>query len=205
MIERARLVGIGLVDSPSYPDSTAEVRRRRGGGGRVRSRIDYGREMSCDCLGGDCTTIVIEPGVLDRAVKERLSAGDDVLAIVGNYSKTVASARHGTLKYRDTPEGFEVDFGLPATQSSKELLEQSTVAPVIVRPIFDPKLSELELRDGVQYAKRLHLKAFVIGSTDRSGGWEPAKIDPPGRAALIDDDYAPPPEPAKVTRIRRWL
>ena len=96
-----------------------------------------------------------------------------------------------------------MDFGLPATQSSKELLEQSTVAPVIVRPIFDPKLSELELRDGVQHARKLHLKAFVIGSTDRSGGWSEAKIDPPGRAAPMDD-YAPPPEPAPIARIRRW-
>ena len=48
VIERARLRGIGLVDSPAYRASTVEVRARLGR--TVRARVPSGKKLACDCL-----------------------------------------------------------------------------------------------------------------------------------------------------------
>ena len=51
VIERARLSGIGVVDTPAYPESEVEARRRRGGRRTwVRGGIKYGVKAHCTCL-----------------------------------------------------------------------------------------------------------------------------------------------------------
>ena len=72
VIERAALVGIGLVDQPSYPDSLAEVRRGGGGGrgsrggrlGSFRGRIPKNKRLECRCGPGNCTQSDFQTGGL---------------------------------------------------------------------------------------------------------------------------------------------
>ena len=104
VIERADLVGIGLVDRPSYPASTAEVRRAmlearapsatigpgRGGYGnawaRATVRADT-RPKACKCLPSEskCRRVRFKPGAFDRTVREVEAGRHDVLAHAGGY------------------------------------------------------------------------------------------------------------------------
>ena len=113
VIERALLVGVGVVDSGAYPQSTVEARRRGGGGGRDRGReggrgrpkeprtwvsggITYGVQSYCACLDGSCNKVLFRPTALSGF------DDDDVLAITGpdersdrlDQGRNIEPARH---------------------------------------------------------------------------------------------------------------
>ena len=104
VIERADLVGVGLVDRPSYPASTAEVRRAllesrapiatistgREGYGNAWARAHIAadtRPKSCKCLPGEskCRRVRFKPGAFDRTVREVEAGRHDVIAHTGSY------------------------------------------------------------------------------------------------------------------------
>ena len=59
VIERAVLSAIGIVDTPAYPESEVEARRRRGGRRTwVRGGIKYGVKAHCTCLDGECDEVL---------------------------------------------------------------------------------------------------------------------------------------------------
>ena len=70
VIEAADLPGIGLVPSPSYPDSRVETRQA----GVIRGTIPYDSELACECYGrgtqgeqggGITTAVQFAPGALE--------------------------------------------------------------------------------------------------------------------------------------------
>ena len=113
VIERADLVGIGLVDQPSYPRSTAEVRQigtyipsrdpsrvpRRPrepispppqtlGDAWARSSIRTDtRPKACKCLPGEskCRRVRFKPGAFDRTVREVEAGRRNVIAHTGSF------------------------------------------------------------------------------------------------------------------------
>ena len=52
VVERAELVGNGVVAAPSYPGSTAEIRRKLQSG--FKSLVPYGKVLECKCQRGAC-------------------------------------------------------------------------------------------------------------------------------------------------------
>ena len=67
-----------MVDQPSYPASTAEVRRRGDRGGRlgtIRGRVPAGRKVDCRCGPGDCLEAVFERGSMNAHHRQRRGAG----------------------------------------------------------------------------------------------------------------------------------
>ena len=95
VIERAVLSGIGVVDTPAYPASEVEARRRGGRRAWVRGGVRYGVEAHCECLTGECSRVLFRPKALGPA------DGGDVLALTGRASEAVGSTRGGTL---DAPQ-----------------------------------------------------------------------------------------------------
>ena len=163
IVEDAILVGIGLVDAPSYHENTVEVRRRIGG---VSSSIPKGRAMDCRCADG-CTEALIE-------VDARIDISDTAIAIRRGYAEALASRSKRTLRVNIDNEEIRVDLDLPDTSYARDLLEAADNVPLIVRPVVDFDLSEW-VKDGtLARFSRLAVPAFVIGFSDMSDGHQEA-------------------------------
>ena len=96
VIRRAKLVGIGLVDQPSYPDSVAEVRALGDRGGRLgsyRGYIPAGKSMQCSCIGPNCTKALFDTGSFDEILDDDYKK--EVLAIAGDYNSAIGSKSRG--------------------------------------------------------------------------------------------------------------
>ena len=180
IIEKARLSAIGVVDTPAYPQSEIEARRRGGGGGRatwIRGSIKYGVEAFCECLDGDCDDVLFRPKSLGRADNA------DVLAITGRASEAVGSTRGGTLRLRNGERGLEfsiTDAGR-ATAAGQSLLDQARVGtPLYARPLIDDARSQFKDEGGVRRYDLAWLRALLIkpilGGDERTRGWEPLVI-----------------------------
>ena len=180
VIDKARLAAVGVVDTPAYPQSGVEARRRGGRGGRVRARVPYRSRLECVChraeCEGDVNEVQFEPG----AFKD---APETLIAVAKDYASPLASARRGTLRTRETDDGLEVEFDLPDTEAARDLVAASANVPLIVRPLFDQGASDFIEADGVATYSRVALRAWLIGATDRAGGWPDATVEGPKRSA----------------------
>ena len=197
VVERAELVGIGLVDQPSYPASTAEVRAKSGR--TMRAEIPSGRRMACECLGRDACGVEFPEDVLDAGLEEafgRHARGEgDLIAVAGDYSRGLASVSRGTLRR----EGGTVEIDLPDSEGARALLSVHEGAGTIIRPVIDKAASEFAAVDGVAQFTKLRIRAFTIGTTDATAGWPtPTLVPTPGMETV-----RAAPEPRR--RIRAWL
>ena len=176
VIEAAELMGIGLVDQPSYPSSVAEVRRRparpiehRGPRiGMVRGTVPTGRKLDCQCAPGNCDSAVFEvEAFADTPARPR-----DVLVVVGEYSAAIASRDRGGVRLSVADDGaldYEVD--VPSTTRGRELLETFAAVPVFGRPVIDTDASDYVIEDRTAVYTRVELRALTIGPTDAAVGW----------------------------------
>ena len=214
VIKRAHLNGIGLVRTPSYRGSRAEVRQAR-----ARSFMPFNVPLPCDCHSGDCEIVAIENITFpdDR----------DILAIHGNYKGAFGSVDKGTLELvkltakefarsayqvltygkavrravAKAAAGAIVGVGVAVETSSaigRALAEQSDVAPIYARPVFDQELSEVEEIDGVAHYRNMVVKAVLFGSTDRNGDWPAVAFNSEQRAVPVNDDDL-------IRRAALWL
>ena len=169
VVEKAELAGIGLVENPSYSQSTVEVRALGRG---FRGSIPTGEKLSCGCHRGQCKSITIDPGAFD----ESLDSGREILAIHGDYSRAVASLKRGSMRLKKTDAGLAAEIDLPDSTAGRDLLAQAETVPIILRPVFDQDASEFtETGDVAKYSK-MYIKAILIGATDADGGWPEAEI-----------------------------
>lgn len=171
VIEKAHLQGLGLVADPSYPESTAEIRRGRGGfSGMFRASTKYysGKKYQCECSSCDSGEVEFEPGAITKNLGDR-----EVLAVHGRYSQAVASRSKGTLRIVEGKRGVEVAIDIDgSTQAGAAVIEQSRATRVLARPMFDESKSVYKLNDaGVAIYKKLHVKSVIIGPTDADAGW----------------------------------
>ena len=198
VVERADLTGLALVDAGAYPSSTAEVRRstRARSGRRLRSRIPYDESLACECIarsgpgsGGACVPLArfskVAGDAMAQAVNDALAEARDVLAVMGEYKRPIASASRGTLRANSTDDGLEVEIDIPAGTVGDDVVAANEAAGVVVRPLIDMERSEYQDTDrGREYTKP-HVRAFLIGATDTKQGWPDPRIDygDPERAA----------------------
>ena len=187
VIERAYLVGVGLVGNPSYENSTVEVRARG-----ARGNIPFNKTLACECHDGSCNKVDIRDVEIP---KDR-----DVIAVAGSYQRAIASAKRGTLKLEKTADGLAVELTAEAlaTPAGRELVEMGGAVPIYARPIFRQDASKYtEVGDVARY-DRMSLKAILLGATDNNEGWPELEFGGQRRDAK--------PEPVTKPRgARRWL
>ena len=207
VIERAALVGIGLVDAPSYPGSTAEIRARARGTGKtarlkagrlLRSRIPIDRSLACECLkrGGGAACIPLARfsrtagDGMAAAINDALAEARDVLAVMGEYKRPIASASRGTLRAVSTDDGLNIEMDLPAGEVGDAVVAAHEAAGVIVRPLIDFAKSEFVDTDrGREYVKPW-LRALLVGVSDQKGGWPDPVIETPGKPKTTAEKIA---------------
>ena len=190
VIERAALVGIGLVDQPSYPASRAEVRAKSGR--TLRSRIPYDKSLACECIarsgpgsGGACVPLArfskVAGEAMAEAINEAIAEARDILAVAGNFRRPLGSASRGTLRATSTDDGLEIEVDLPAGTVGDEVVAAHEAAGVIVRPLIDMERSEFIDTDKGREYSRPHLRALLVGATDTKAGWPEPVISTSGR------------------------
>ena len=168
VIESAILSGVGLVDKPAYKASHVEARRI--GGIRFSFRVPYRRPLRCQCCPkADIVDFETEAFTESLASKE-------VLVIAGDYKGALASKERGTLRTRQTKQGLEVETDIADTQAGKDVVAQAVDVPLYARPVVDFERSEYEVIDGIAKVKNAYLRAFLIGPTDATDGWDPLQV-----------------------------
>ena len=194
VIERAVLSAIGIVDTPAYPASEVEARRRKGSVPNPWLRAQWAARKAgaCDCQGPDVNEVMFEAG----AWADTLASDREVLAVAGDYSKAVASRARGTLVLSEGDNGalrIELTREAGETPAGRDLAATARAVPITARPILDNDESTFTDEGGVRTFTKAHLRAVLLKPSDRPDGWEPAEID--GDA-----------EPAPRARRRRiWL
>lgn len=179
IIERAVLSGIGVVDTPAYPQSEVEARRRRGERRTwVRGGIRYGVEAHCECLTGECNRVLFRPKALGPA------DGGDVLALTGRASEAVGSTRGGTLRLRNTDDALEWELDpagrdTAAGQTLRDLARAKV--PVYGRPLIDDDASTFTEAGAVRTYEKAIVRALLLkpiaGDPSLRDGWRPVEID----------------------------
>ena len=133
IITAATLPGVGLVDTPQYPQSQIlEVRATEDG---ISGMFEYGKDTVISGS-GKVRKQRIQPGAFKFAIDQ---PDREISLVIGDGSRPLASKQAGSLKLTDTPEGlrFEVKQ-LPKTSYAKDflsLLRAGSIAPGII-PIF---------------------------------------------------------------------
>ena len=183
IIQRADLVGVGVVDSPQYPQSEVTARaEQRARGWRLRARIPYGKKLACKCIGRKCSadSVNFRRGSFDATLDD---PDAEVLAVIGDYSRAIASRKRGTLRLRDTPEGLDVEIAdLGSTTAADDLVSMAEGVPILARPILaDDVFEEIA---GVAVYTSARLRGITIGASDASHGWQPASIDAPRKRRM---------------------
>ena len=218
VIERAALVGIGLVDQPSYPDSLAEVRERARGTGKtvrlkagrvLRSRIPYDEGLACECLkrggGSQCVPLArfskLAGDSMAEVINSALAEARDVLGVLGEFKKPIASGSRGTLRAVSTDDGLNLEMDLPDGEIGDAVVAAHKAAGVVVRPLIDFARSEFTDTDrGREYTKPW-IRALLVGATDSKAGWPVPVIETPGRPTTTAQKIAALSKLSKRRRI----
>ena len=179
IVEKADLAGIGLVASPSYPNSRVETRAA----GTLTASIPWNHSLACECYGrgqsgetgkGMTSTIEFEEGSLELP--------DDLVAIWKNFAAPLASTRKGTLRIGQGRGGLSIELDIPSTTWGEDIVAASAGVEIYARPVFDA--AEIEateiVRNGETIARlsRVPVRAILVGPTPNSRGWPEVDITP---------------------------
>lgn len=198
VIERADLVGVGMVRTASYPASRVEV---RGLSGRtLESEIPEAVPLSCECSGGQCRYAEFPDGVAEEMLDEAFADGSTVVAGFGSYRAPLGSVERGTVR---RVAGLRVALDLADDDNGRAVLAAQEAAGVIVRPYLDAERSQGERQagpdgDGVLVYKRAIMRGLIVSVTDASRGWPDPEV-----TATPDFERSARRQP--VARRRAWL
>ena len=192
VVERAQLVGIGLVRDPSYGQSRVEARARSGF--KLRASVPAGKKLSCECASAKCQWANVIPQAMDRMwTKVFTEFESEAIAAVGNYSKPLASVSRGTMRGAFAGGAGTVEIDLPDGPAGLSGLAASADAGIIARPLFADV--ESHIVDDTEIITDGRLRAIIISSTDSRQGWpEPEILGP-----------EPPDVPTPRRRAKLWL
>ena len=221
IIEKARLVGIGLVDQPSYSGSVVEARREMRGPDpdaersywhnqrrAVSGKMPLDATADCRCMGKDCNQVKFLKGAFDRTIADAESGDRDISATTGsnNAPDILGSTRQGTLRL--TADNGGMGFSIAAATGAPALLaliQSATAAPPIGRPIIDLELSKFEdeILDGelVRVFSEVYLRSLLVKWADAQG-WPPLVVDDFVEAGVGEFQTR---EAKKTRRALSWL
>ncbi|MCY4572909.1 MAG: HK97 family phage prohead protease [Gemmatimonadetes bacterium] len=141
-ILRAFVPDAALVADPEFDVTSAEVRRRLGGGGfKLSGKVRKNRKMDCRCAG---TAGPGGKGV--RSVRFTEDAFDDiedadVVAVTRGADSVVSSTRTGTLRLA-SDDGLRIEAELLDTAAARDLRSLvESGEKVVARPLWDGKRS----------------------------------------------------------------
>ena len=202
IIERARLRGVGLVDSPAYPASRVEVRARMGR--TVRARIPGGKRLACDCLRTAAGRAAARWAKYQRDTLQTMfdevfaeAAEETAIAAFGAYGQPLASTARGTMRGKVTKGGdLQVDIDLPEDASGRAVLAAHESSGLVARPFVDDARAKYEVADDVAEYTEAPLRAVILSATDRREGWPDLSFIPSPEDLL---------ERAKRRRMLAWL
>ena len=198
---------LALVDRGAYPGATAEIRARARSGGKtaelkagrvLRSRIPYDTPLACECLkrggGAACIPLArfskIAGDEMASAINDALAEARDVLAVMGEYKRPIASASRGTLRAVSTKDGLDIEMELPSGDVGDAVVSAHESAGIVVRPLIDFDRSGFtDGPDGREYTKPW-LRAFLVGATDTKEGWPDPVISTPSRPKTTAETIA---------------
>ena len=196
VVERAELVGVGLVDIPSFPGSLAEVRARGARGGRLgtlRGSVPTGRTLDCECGPDGCIEAVFETGSLDSTLDK-----DEVLATVGDFSRAFAAKSNKGVRFWRSDRGLEFAVDVPKSEVGERLMEQMRTVPVFARPSINLAESTFERVGTVARYSEANIRGMIVKPTDRVSGWSPVVL---GR----DGEDGPERAPGRRRSALGWL
>ena len=171
VVERAKLVGVGLVGSPSFPASVVEIRGRMGR--TMRATIPANRNLACRCSGASCKFARIMQNAMEEVFDEfAATAGREQIAAFGSYDSPLASVSSGTLRGRMLRSGDgEIEIDLPEGVAGSATVAAHDAAGVIVRPVIDAADSASHLDGDVRVYTAAKSRAWIVSATDQREGW----------------------------------
>ena len=186
VIEEGILLGIGIVQSPSYVEATVEARRKRGR--KMRMKIPAGRNVECRCSGSG--RLARYTGEMMKKELDRAFDETRLILFNENYNAPLAAAKRGSLR-RTGPLELEAD--LPVGPAGDAVVAADESVGVVVRPFVDPATAVITQEGEVAVYESFELRALIATATDAREGWDEAVIEA-ARAA----------QPAPAVRRRRF-
>ncbi|WP_419922336.1 HK97 family phage prohead protease [Candidatus Poriferisodalis sp.] len=202
VIERAHLLGVGLVDAPAYRGSRIELRARWSAGARmarIASRVPTGKRLQCECSDG-ASFAEFTADAFRSAVADIKATGAEVTAALNSYDNTVASTSKGTLRLGvDNDGALRAEIDIVDTPTGHAVLDADHDSGLIVRPFVDDPTgdgSEL-VSEGEETFRRWNaprLRSIMLTTTDAREGW-PLPV-----VTVLDE-----PEPRMSPQYRKAL
>lgn len=195
VVERAKLVGIGIVDRPAFPASEIEARQARGRA--IRGKVNLGKPLACRCR-KNCNRIIIEPEAFDTALAEAASGNREITGFLsGHFDTPLASVSAGTLRIRRAGSVLNVTIArLTDTGPVRDWYASLGAARYYFRPYFPDDQSTFRVEGTTARFSEADLRAIEIAPlTGPTEGLEEIAV---GRAERRE---AAPTAP----RVRVWL
>ena len=193
-VEKAKLVGIGVVDRPAYRESLVST-RQRAERTTITGKVNLDEELACRCRKG-CDHIRINADAMDDAIAEAIRGDREITAFFsGAYDKPIASVSAGTLTLKRTGTTLAVGIStLPDSGPVRDFLETFAFAKFVARPYFPDDMSKFQKQGTTAVFSHADLRAIEIA----------ALTGPSDGLVEVEVDEAPLPRPA-ARRRRVWL